>query len=178
MNIVVITGSPHRKGTSCLLAEMFIKGAEEAGHDVYRFDAAFKKVHPCIGCGRCNGNAGIHCSFTDDMDELYQKILQADLIALASPVYYWTLSPQILAAVSRFEYLVSKLREKRLVLLTSQYNPNDTWTLEPLKLWYRNILKSVGFIGAGELHAVGVETREELERTKYPEWAYRLGRNL
>jgi len=109
MNIVVITGSPHRKGTSSLLAEMFIKGAEEAGHDVYCFDAAFKKIHPCIGCGRCDGNAAIHCSFKDDMDELYQKILQADLIALVSPVYYWMLSPQILATVSRFEYLVNRL---------------------------------------------------------------------
>ena len=103
MNIVVITGSPHRKGTSSLLAEMFIKGAEEAGHDVYCFDAAFKKIHPCIGCGRCDRLSVIHCGFKGDMDdELYQKILQTDLIAGATGFITGWLSPQILATVSRF----------------------------------------------------------------------------
>ncbi len=54
MKIVVITGSPNRNGASALLAEKFIKGATEAGHEIFRFDAVFKKVHPCIGCLKCN----------------------------------------------------------------------------------------------------------------------------
>lgn len=53
MKIVVITGSPHKKGTSALLADEFIRGAKEAGHEVSRFDAAFENVHPCIGCNKC-----------------------------------------------------------------------------------------------------------------------------
>jgi len=53
MKILVITGSPRKKGNSSILADSFIKGAEEAGHTVYRFDAAFKKVHPCIACDHC-----------------------------------------------------------------------------------------------------------------------------
>ena len=176
MNIAVITGSPHKNGTTALLADEFIRGASEAGNDVFRFDAAFRKVHPCIGCGRCDGNAGIHCSFTDDMDELYKRILKSDLIVLVSPVYYWTLSPQILGVISRWEYMVQRLRGKKLILLTARYNPDDTWTLEPIRLWYRNLQKSVGLIGAGEIHAVGAETRKELELTEYPKQAYLLGR--
>ena len=54
MKILVVTGSPHKAGTSTLLAEQFIKGAAEAGHEVCRFDAAFKNVHPCIACERCH----------------------------------------------------------------------------------------------------------------------------
>ena len=148
MNIAVITGSPHKNGTTALLADEFIRGASEAGNDVFRFDAAFRKVHPCIGCGRCDGNAGIHCSFTDDMDELYKSILKSDLIVLVSPVYYWTLSPQILGVISRWEYMVQRLRGKKLILLTARYNPD----------------------------AVGAETRKELELTEYPKQAYLLGR--
>ena len=49
MYIVMITGSPHRHGTSALLADEFIRGATESGHAVFRFDAAFECVHPCIG---------------------------------------------------------------------------------------------------------------------------------
>lgn len=48
MKILMITGSAHKNGTTAMLASEFIKGAEEAGHEVYRFDAAFKNVHPCI----------------------------------------------------------------------------------------------------------------------------------
>ena len=53
IEILVITGSPHKKGTSALLTDEFIRGAKEAGHEVNRFDAAFEDVHPCIGCGKC-----------------------------------------------------------------------------------------------------------------------------
>ena len=54
MKITVITGSPHKNGTSARLAEEFIKGAESAGHKVFRFDGAFKNVHPCIACEKCH----------------------------------------------------------------------------------------------------------------------------
>ena len=54
MRIVVITGSPHRHGTSALLADRFIQGAQEAGHEVFRFDAAFETVHPCLACEKCH----------------------------------------------------------------------------------------------------------------------------
>ena len=53
MKITVITGSPHKNGTSALLADRFIKGAKEAGHNVFRFDSAFEQVKPCLGCDHC-----------------------------------------------------------------------------------------------------------------------------
>ena len=70
MKIVVITGSHHKNGTSAHLAAAFIRGAEETGHEVCRFDAAFRQVHPCIACETChNTNRG--CVFADDMKTLY-----------------------------------------------------------------------------------------------------------
>ena len=53
MYIVAMTGSSHRHGTSAPLADEFIRGATESGHTVFRFDAAFERVHPCIGCDTC-----------------------------------------------------------------------------------------------------------------------------
>lgn len=53
MKIVVITGSPHKRGTSNYLVENFIKGAEEANNEVFRFDSAFNTVNPCLGCNVC-----------------------------------------------------------------------------------------------------------------------------
>ncbi len=80
MQIVVLTGSPHANGTTSVLAEQFIKGAQAKGHEVYRFDAAFKNIHPCLGCDSC-GMSG-PCVHKDDIEnELIMKLVDADLIA-------------------------------------------------------------------------------------------------
>lgn len=68
MKIVVLTGSPRKNGNSAYLAEQFIKGAEEKGHEVFRFDCAFKQVEPCRACNRCGMNGP--CIFNDDFQEL------------------------------------------------------------------------------------------------------------
>jgi len=64
MKIVVLTGSPRKNGNSAYLAEQFIKGAEEKGHEVFRFDCAFKQVEPCRACNRCGMDGP--CIFNDD----------------------------------------------------------------------------------------------------------------
>ena len=69
MKIVMMTGSAHRNGTTATLADRFQQGALDAGHEVYRFDAAFQNVHPCIGCDKCVRTS--ECTFeADDMKEL------------------------------------------------------------------------------------------------------------
>lgn len=70
MKIVVLEGSPNKKGSSNLLADEFIRGAEEAGHTVEIIDAADAHLHPCIGCVRCGYEDP--CVQKDDM-ELFRK---------------------------------------------------------------------------------------------------------
>ncbi len=74
MEIVVITGSAHKNGTSSFLAERFIDGATKAGHKVFRFDAAFKQIHGCIGCDTCRTKLK-GCIFKDDMEEISPHLL-------------------------------------------------------------------------------------------------------
>ena len=69
MKIVIITGSAHKHGTTATLTDQFQRGAADAGHEVFRFDAAFQNVHPCIGCDKCVRTG--ECTFAaDDMKEL------------------------------------------------------------------------------------------------------------
>lgn len=69
MKIVIVTGSAHRHGTAATLTDQFQRGAADAGHEVFRFDAAFQNVHPCIGCDKCIRTG--ECTFeADDMKEL------------------------------------------------------------------------------------------------------------
>ena len=79
MYIVMITGSPHRHGTSALLADEFIRGATESGHAVFRFDAAFECVHPCIGCDTCQCGKK-PCVFQDGMNYLYPELQKVDMV--------------------------------------------------------------------------------------------------
>ena len=100
MKIVMITGSPHRHGTSALLADAFIQGAQEAGHTVFRFDAAFQELHPCRACERCH-NTDKGCIYKDGMEELNPHLLEADLVAFASPIYYYDWSAQLKLAIDQ-----------------------------------------------------------------------------
>lgn len=76
MRIVVLEGSPNKKGSSNLLTDEFIRGAEEADHTVEIIDAAHADIHPCIGCVRC-GYEG-PCVQKDDMERFREQILNAD----------------------------------------------------------------------------------------------------
>lgn len=85
MKVTIITGSPHKKGTSALLADEFIRGAREAGWNTYRFDAAFEKVAPCLGCDRC-GIGAAPCVQKDAMQTLMPELLSSQAVALVTPL--------------------------------------------------------------------------------------------
>ncbi len=88
MQIVVITGSPHKHGSTDLLAQRFIQGAEEAGHTVERFDAAFMNIHPCLGCKSCGMNGP--CVQKDDTAQIRDALLAADMSVFATPIAYFS----------------------------------------------------------------------------------------
>ena len=104
-NILVITGSPRKGGNSSLLADAFIKGAQEKGHTVTRFDSAKKKIGGCIACGKCYTGKGA-CIFNDDFNELAPLVEAADMVVLATPLYWFTFPAQIKAAMDKFYAMI------------------------------------------------------------------------
>lgn len=116
--IVVITSSPHRNGTTSVLAEQFIKGTEAKGHSVFRFDAAFHNIHGCLGCYACGMN-GL-CVQKDDIEnDLIMRLVDADLIALITPVYYWHVSAQLKTCIDRFYARTGRISGKQSVMLAA-----------------------------------------------------------
>ena len=175
MKMTVITGSPHKNGTSALLADRFIEGAIKSGHDVFRFNAAFEEVKPCIGCDRCGMNGP--CIYKDAMNKLFPELLAADLVVLVTPLYYWGMTAQLKTVIDRFYSENSKLHiKKKAVLLATAYDAND-WTMEALTVHYKTLLRYLGWEDAGMVLAVGCGVRSDIERTDFPNQAYRLGLN-
>ncbi len=177
MKITVITGSPHRNGTSALLADQFIAGAREAGHEVFRFDAAFEKVHPCFGCDKCRF-AGEKCVHRDAMDTLNPHLLAADMVVLVTPLYYFGMSAQIKAVIDRFYANNYALMEssKRAVLLATAAD-DQARTMDALISHYKAVVSYLGWEEAGILSATGCARRSDMERTSYPEVAKEMGRS-
>lgn len=178
MKIVVLTGSPHKRGTTNLLAEQFIKGAKDAQNEVTRFDSAFAKVHPCIGCER-RGTGKNTCVFQDDMIELYKRIIDADAVVLATPLYYHGYSAQLKTVIDRFHGIDDLIRgqSKKAALLAAGANPNK-WITDGLLVTYHTELRYLGWIDRGTVLASGCYSAEDIAETNYPQMAYELGRSF
>ena len=181
MKILMLTGSPRKKGVTARLAASFRAGAEEAGHEVERYDAAFMKVSPCKACCSCRKNGG-KCVYDDDMTPLLGeegKILSADVIVLVSPVYYWGLTAQLKTVVDRFYALGRSMREKdQRVMLLSAAGDADETVMDSLKAQFRSLCAWTRWQDGGMVLAVGCHEPEALDQTDFEKKAYEMGKNL
>ncbi|ACH37809.1 flavodoxin, putative [Citrifermentans bemidjiense Bem] len=98
--IVVLAGSPRKGGNSDLLCEQFMLGATEAGHEVERISIRDSKINYCTACGVCQGNGGA-CMHKDDMADILDKMIRADVIVMATPVYFYTMNGQMKTLIDR-----------------------------------------------------------------------------
>ena len=98
--VLLISSSPRKNGNSDLLCDQFWKGASDAGHRAEKIFLAEKKIHYCTGCGAC-ANATRPCVQKDDMADLLKKAEEADVLVLASPTYFLTMSGQMKVFVDR-----------------------------------------------------------------------------
>ena len=176
MYIVMITGSPHRHGTSALLADEFIRGAKESGHTVFRFDTAFECVHPCIGCETCQMGR-MPCALQDAMTELYRELKKADMVVFVSPIYYHALSAQIKMAIDRFHGIEKDLqaRTRKAILLMTAGAGGESVASGAL-LSHSITLRHLGWEDAGHLLALNSYTKADIEKTDYPRKAYEMGK--
>ena len=98
--IVVITGSPRKKGNSFAMTEAFIKAAEKKGHTITRFDIATMNVGGCRACETCF-KTGKACSFNDDFNTIAPAIQEADAVVFSTPVYWYSIPSQIKAVIDK-----------------------------------------------------------------------------
>lgn len=100
MNILILSGSPRKHGNTDLIVEAFANGISEH-HNVEVVSVHDNKVAPCIGCNACFKSENNTCVQKDDMIGIYEKMKQADMLVIASPVYFYGLSAQVKAIIDR-----------------------------------------------------------------------------
>ncbi len=184
MKIVVLTGSPQKRGSSNLLAEQFIKGATEAGNSVSVIDAARVNVRPCTGCVRCG--YGGPCAQKDDMGSesgatrgIKAEILGADMAVFVTPLYYYGMSAQLKTVIDRFCAFNGEIQRKRMksALISVAWNA-DSWTFEALVAHYKTLVRYLNFEDAGMILGKGCGTPDMTARSRYMAEAYQLGKSL
>ena len=177
MRITILMGSPNSEGSTAMLVEQFIKGAEESGHTCEMIDVCHANIHPCTGCVRC-GYEG-PCVQKDDVETIRGKLLASEMVVFSTPLYYYGMSAQLKTVVDRFCAYNSSLNSRHLksALLTVAWNADD-WTFDALTAHYKTLVRYINFEDMGMVLGYGCGTPSMTRRTEYPRQAYQLGRNI
>ncbi|BBF41553.1 iron-sulfur flavoprotein [Lachnospiraceae bacterium KM106-2] len=117
-NILAIVSSPRKGGNSERLCEEFIKGAEQAGNNTETIFLRDKKIAPCIACEACLNNGG-NCVQMDDMADIIEKLVAADVVVLSTPVYYYSISAQLKTMIDRTLAGGGRLANKEFYLIAT-----------------------------------------------------------
>ena len=117
-HIVILSGSPRKNGNTNLLCRQFQQGAEAAGHSVRFILLAEKRIGFCRACDACMRNGGA-CIQKDDMADILGAFQQADVVVLATPVYFYGVSAQMKACIDRTYPIWQHLGRKEVYYIVS-----------------------------------------------------------
>lgn len=172
MKILLLNGSPHRDGNTSFLADAFLKGAEEAGHQCEQLHIYSMNIHGCLGCDYCRRNEEHACIQKDDMETVNRKILEADLVVFATPVYYFNFSAPLLAAIQRTYSIDIPKNVKQTALI---YSAGSAFTGGPvLESYFHSIVEYWNVHNAGIWQSSGKQNRSEQKK----EELYQAGLHL
>lgn len=125
--ILILAGSPRRNGNSDMLIDAFVEGAK--GHEIIRYDLYDMKLGGCRACNGCWNSKG-NCVFKDDMAAIQESLEEADVLVVATPLYWSMVTAPLKAVIDRFyQYDPAnggkKLEIKESILLTTGETEND-----------------------------------------------------
>ena len=119
MNILILNGSPRKNGNTAAMIDSFVEGARENAHNITVVPVCHKKIAGCLACEYCHTKGEGTCIQQDDMQEVYPVLNQAEMIVLASPVYYHSFSGQLQCAINRIYALDKPKKLKKAALILS-----------------------------------------------------------
>ena len=165
-NVLILEGSPRPNGNSHLLSDALARGAEEAGPTVTRIAAARKR-----------GNGGA-CVQTDDMAEIREAMLAADIIVLASPIYFYSMPAQLKAVLDRTYAFYSQLAGKTFCFLVTCAAPDDALTETMLASLRGFTCRVPEAVEGGVILGTNANDAGDIRNSPAMDQAYQLGRDL
>lgn len=175
--VIVVTSSPRKNGNSEILAQKFAEGAKSAGNQTTIVAVRDIDLKFCTGCLYCNTHN--KCVLNDGMNALYESFQNADVLAFATPVYYYSVCGQLKTLLDRLNPLyVRKNKFKEVYLLATAADDDDSamdGAIKDIQGWI-SCFEDVTLKGV--IRGVGVTNKGEINNTAFPEQAYKMGKNI
>ena len=177
MNILILSGSPRKDGNTDLLVDAFVKGALQKHHVEVVF-VRNHRVNPCMGCNACFMSKGNFCVQKDDMVIIYEKMAHADILVIASPVYFYGLSAQMKAVIDRFHNPIRDtfhIKKTALLLVGAATIPE---LFDSIVTQYQLCLNFFKMEDAGRVLVRGVKDKGDIKDNEALNESFLLGKNI
>ena len=181
-NILILNGSPRKNGNTAVLADQLVAGAVDTGATAEVIRLQDLEIHPCDGCDSCQTKSG-GCVISDDMQDIYPKLLEADVIVIGSPVYWYSMTAQTKACLDRWYALESEndfeLKGKKMSLLMV-YGDKDLYSSGGITVIYtlEGICRYVGMDFDGIVHGSAMDIGDAAKDPNLMQQAHELGKKL
>lgn len=175
--VLVLSGSPRKGGNSDLLCDEFVKGAAESGNKVEKIFIRSKKIGYCNACYYCRDN-GETCAIRDDMAEILDKIQMADVIVMASPVYFYSIDAQMKALIDRCVARWTQIENKEFYYIMTAAENSDT-VMDCTLACFRGFADCLnGSREMGVIYGKGVYEAGAIKNKPAMKQAYEMGKNV
>lgn len=176
-NVLILSASFRKGGNSDTLCDQFAKGAEEAGNHVEKIFINSKKINFCRGCGVCNTTH--KCVQKDDMEDILDKMVKADVIVMATPVYFYTMNGQMKTLIDRTVPRYTEISNKDfyfIIAAADNNRDNMEKALESFRGFTEDCLE--GAREKGVIYGTGAWQIGDIKNSPAMEEAYNAGRSI
>ena len=178
-NILVLNGSPRPNGNTSALIDAMTDGAQSAGHIIERIDIRLLDIKPCVGCYSCVVGKGDPCVQKDDMNKVYTKLNNADIVVFASPLYWWHFTAQMKTVIDRLFAVAASnqmhIPKKEVALMIAAEDKKSDNLAHIVPYYQTCLVKNLNWTDRGMVLAGGVNMPGDVEKTPYMQQAKELG---
>lgn len=176
-NVLILSASPRRNGNSDLLCNEFLRGAVDAGNAAEKIFLRNRTINYCTGCGVCNDTH--QCVQKDDMADILDKMVRADVIVMATPVYFYTMDAQLKNLIDRTVPRYTEIADKDFYFIVTAADTDQSMlerTVDGIRGFTADCL--TGTKEKGIIYAPGVWKAGEVKSS--PAWAetYQMGKSV
>lgn len=174
--VLILSGSPRKGGNSDTLCDQFARGAAETGHSVEKIRVAEKNIGFCRGCYGCK-DTGV-CVVRDDMAQVLQKMIDADVLVLSSPVYFYSIDAQLKAVLDRTVARWLEVRDKEMYYIVTAAD-EEKESAETTLACFRGYAACVeGAKEMGIIYGMGAYEKGEIQNLPAMTQAYEMGKHV
>jgi len=175
--VLILSASPRKNGNSDMLCDRFMAGAQDAGNQVEKIHVQEKKINFCQGCLACQGNGGV-CVQNDDMAEILDKMVRADVLVMATPIYFYNMDAQLKVLIDRTCPRYTEIANKKAFFIATSWDERRE-VMDVAIAGFRGFLACLNNVEeAGIICGTGVEHVGDIEGKPEMTNAYEMGKAI